>query len=194
MSKSKVCTKCSLEKPLADFYKCKNNKDGLWGSCKECVRSKSKEYAKENKEKISKYQGEYYRKNKQKIMKYYGEYYLANQEGLKEHSREYYNNNKEAQAYNNAQWKKKNKSKVNANNAKRRAVKLRATPPWADLSKIQEVYDEAHRLTELLGIDMHVDHIIPLQGELVSGLHVHSNLQILTYVDNLSKSNRFKFA
>lgn len=104
-------------------------------------------------------------------------YYLNNLEAKKKHSREYYQNNK---------------GQYNAYGAKRRATKLRATPPWADLGKIQEVYAEAQRLTELLGIEMQVDHIVPLQGQLVSGLHVHDNLQILTYVENGRKTNRFE--
>jgi hypothetical protein len=76
--------------------------------------------------------------------------------------------------------------------AKRRAAKLRRTPPWADMEAIKAVYEEARRLTRETGIDHHVDHEIPLQGELVSGLHVHNNLQILTGSENSRKKNRFE--
>ena len=62
--------------------------------------------------------------------------------------------------------------------------KIERTPPWADMEKIDEVYE-----TRAKGY--HVDHIVPLKGELVSGLHVHYNLQHLTAEDNLNKGNRY---
>lgn len=78
--------------------------------------------------------------------------------------------------------------------AKRRVVKLQRTPPWADQTAIKAIYAEAVRLKRETGVEYHVDHEIPLQGELVSGLHVHQNLQILTGSENSKKSNRFEVA
>jgi hypothetical protein len=75
--------------------------------------------------------------------------------------------------------------------ANRRAARLRRTPAWADLEKIEAVYAAAKLITELTGKPWHVDHIIPLQGETVSGLHVYENLQILPARENLRKHNRF---
>ena len=82
-------------------------------------------------------------------------------------------------------WARENPGKANAFTAKYRAKKLQATPAWSDLASIQEFY-------ELCPPNHHVDHVVPLQGELVSGLHVISNLQYLTATENLSKSNTFK--
>lgn len=65
-----------------------------------------------------------------------------------------------------------------------RAAKLQRTPPWADMSKIKEIYKKCPK-------DLVVDHIIPLQGKLVSGLHVPNNLQYLTYAQNSSKKNKY---
>lgn len=71
------------------------------------------------------------------------------------------------------------------------ARKLKATPAWVDMNKIAAVYAECQTLRDQ-GLDMEVDHIVPLKGELVCGLHVHYNLQILTGEDNRRKSNNFE--
>jgi hypothetical protein len=80
---------------------------------------------------------------------------------------------------------------VNAKNAKRRSAKLERTPLWADPAEIKEIYRQAVALEELTGIPFHVDHIIPLQGELVSGLHIAENMQLLPATENMGKGNRF---
>ena len=74
-------------------------------------------------------------------------------------------------------------------NALRRAAVKRATPAWADLDAIKAIYVEAGR-RRALGENVHVDHIIPLQGKTVCGLHVHWNLQIIPAAENLRKQNR----
>lgn len=91
-----------------------------------------------------------------------------NREKCREVSREHYRNNKEYYF---------------AKNAKARATKLNATPAWSNDINIQIIYEECPT-------GSHVDHIIPLQGLLVSGLHVEENLQYLTAIENISKSNK----
>ena len=88
-------------------------------------------------------------------------------------------------------WRENNRGLVNSHIASRRARKLQATPPWYDHDLVVQFYNAAQELTELTGIQFHVDHIIPLCGKNVSGLHVQTNLQILPYYENLSKSNNF---
>jgi hypothetical protein len=68
-------------------------------------------------------------------------------------------------------------------NAHKQAVKLR-TPSWADMEAIVQVYKQCP-------IGHQVDHIVPLRGELVSGLHVADNLQYLPASENRAKSNKF---
>jgi hypothetical protein len=65
----------------------------------------------------------------------------------------------------------------------RRAKLKKATPSWANLDKIKEIYLNCPK-------GYHVDHIIPLNGVNVSGLHIENNLQYLLAADNLKKSNK----
>lgn len=106
-------------------------------------------------------------------------YYLNNTEKKKEHSRIY--------AINNTAY-------ILAKNANYRAAKLKRTPLWlskSDKREIELIYKIATRVSKETGIDYHVDHKIPLQGDIVSGLHIPDNLQLLKASENLSKGNRF---
>jgi excisionase family DNA binding protein len=67
-------------------------------------------------------------------------------------------------------------------------------PPWANGEAIRAVYERAKSITRETGVPHHVDHIIPLQGEYVSGLHVEANLQVVPAVDNIRKRNKFDAA
>jgi len=73
---------------------------------------------------------------------------------------------------------------------KRHALELKATVAWADYEKIQDLYRESRRLTDLTGILHHVDHIVPLQGKSVCGLHVHYNMRVITAEENMKKHNK----
>lgn len=91
-------------------------------------------------------------------------------------------------------WKLRNPHRVQADGAKRRTSELQRTPKWLtneDFWLIEEVYELAILRSKLHGFSWHVDHIIPLQGELVSGLHVPANLQVIPWLDNIKKANKF---
>lgn len=86
----------------------------------------------------------------------------------------------------NRDYKKKNRKYYNSLEARRRATKLQATPLWLteeQLNQIKSFYTNCPEGYE-------VDHIIPLKGKNVRGLHVPWNLQYLTKNENRSKSNR----
>jgi hypothetical protein len=92
-----------------------------------------------------------------------------------------------------AKQKAANPEKVNeklrVSGAKRRAAKLQRTPAWCNHELIKLIYAHATHIEEL-GIKCHVDHIVPLQGKKVCGLHVHNNLSVVTDLENLKKNNR----
>jgi len=78
--------------------------------------------------------------------------------------------------------------------ALRRAAKLQRTPAWLTdkhRKEIAAIYKRAAQITARTGIAHHVDHILPLQGKNISGLHVPSNLQILTETENKTKGNTY---
>lgn len=133
-------------------------------------------------------------------------YYYTNKEERLQKQREYYYRKREerlqyAQANKDrrkeymSEYQKEKKHVVNAINSKRRAKKLQATPQWLttnDLDQIREFYFLAKTASEVFGVKCHVDHIIPLQGKEVCGLHVPWNLQVLEASANISKGNKMK--
>jgi hypothetical protein len=95
--------------------------------------------------------------------------------------------------YNVQRYASKNPAKVNAKSMKRHTSKMNRTPPWLTkdhFKQIEDMYARAKIAEDFTGEKYHVDHIIPLQGKTVSGLHVPWNLQLLPAVKNFSKGNR----
>lgn len=129
---------------------------------KEEYLTKQKLYRVKNKDKLSSGKKEYYKENKEHLLNYYKE------------------------------WRSLNVHKQNEYSARKRYLKKKSKFLLnKEFSKeIINFYKEAKRLTLETGIQYHVDHIVPLQGEHVSGLHVPWNLQILTAKENIEKRNK----
>lgn len=186
------CSRCKTAKSLDKFNKDSSKKRGYSSYCKSC----KKERESETKQQIKARRKEYYKRNKDTILKQQKEsrnrcserikkYEEQRRGSRKDYNRNLYLNNKEERIKRSLEWAKKNPGKKNAHNAKRRATRLNATPPWADLEAIKEFYKNCPE-------GYHVDHIVPLQHNLICGLHVLENLQYLTAEDNLSKSNKWE--
>lgn len=152
--------------------------DGLQSQCRDCCNKNRKPY-KKTKEQSARHWATWYSKNGKVLCEKIKEKYWKNPEKLRAKSRLY------GRLY---------PEKINANRAKRHAAKLQRIPKWlteSDWIEIRWVYTLAKQISKETGISYQVDHIIPLQGKNISGLHCPQNLQILTQKDNVGKSNRF---
>jgi hypothetical protein len=92
-------------------------------------------------------------------------------------------------------WRDANPGKERERVVRRRVSKIHRTPSWLNSGhnfEIECIYTYCAALRNL-GLNYHVDHIIPLRGDLVSGMHVPWNLQVLTAKENLTKSNRVNY-
>lgn len=117
-------------------------------------------------------------------------YYAKHRDRLKDAAKAYYNGcmktdeGRRKRSERSAEFRKNNPHLYAASTAKRKSAKLRATPPWADLTEIKEFYRNTPE-------GCHVDHIVPLQNTQVCGLHVIDNLQYLPARENIRKNNKF---
>jgi len=114
-----------------------------------------------------------------------------NPDKMKSRRAKYYTENAAKESAQAAKWRRENAGKVNTLQAERRACQLQRTPKWADLAAIAIVYRICEQLEKEYGIPLAVDHVIPLQGKFVSGLHIACNLQIIPASENSRKRNRF---
>lgn len=158
--------------------------------CVTCYNAYGSEWKKRNRASCTATSRKWNEANREKIRAVKNAWNKANPEGQKARSRKWYEANKGKSFENHYRWAERNPDKVTAAAARRRASLLRATPAWADNEAILAVYREARQIAELTGAEHHVDHIVPLQGKNVCGLHVHYNLQVLQGRINRSKGNR----
>jgi|688.fasta_scaffold625812_1 hypothetical protein len=172
----KTCTVCKENKPVNQFelQRCQ---------CLDCRKSYSKVrraayYARTRESSILKTKL-WREQNPEKKVQFRKAEYLVNAEAAKEAARKY-----------RAQYP----AKTNAWSRKHQLSKRMQTPKWLtqdDHWMIEQAYELAALRTKLFGFSWQVDHIVPLQGKLVSGLHTPYNLQVIPAKHNQSKSNQF---
>lgn len=176
--KGNPCVVGSVQ-PLSCFYLDSRMKSGYRNVCKSCEK---------------RIQADRYRDNRDEILCRTKAYGKANRDVTRKASKTYYHNNREASIQRKLKWNRDNPEKANHAAAMYRAKTKQATPEW--LSKDQKdqilsVYKHAKECEILTGDKYHVDHIVPLRGENISGLHVPWNLQILPADVNISKGNKY---
>ena len=146
---------------------------------------------KENQKRIAR---EWYERNKELTKERARARDLANPEAATARKAKWREENKEKHNEINRAWRAENKDKRAAYEAKRRAAKLQRTPKWLSedhLWMMQQAYELAALRAKMFGFEWHVDHIVPLQGKQVCGLHVPWNLQVIPGTDNIKKSNKW---
>jgi hypothetical protein len=159
----------------------------------EARREYDRQYRAENAEAVRERKRQWHAENAEAVRERCRQYYAENAKSVRERIRQYRAENAEAARERCRQYRANNPHKVNALSAKRRAAKIQRTPQWlsdTQLEQIEAFYKQAKDLTDLSGTEHHVDHIVPLQGKTVSGLHVPWNLQVITAKENLSKNNK----
>lgn len=188
----KTCSKCKEAKPLSEFHKNRVSVDGLTAACKSYNKTASRlryaedgSYRESNKLASAKWR----KANPDRCRELAGRCYRAKRiESEVVESEE----ERSAQARKNELERKQRlpdyyKAALNAWGHSQRRNRV---PPWAKLASFLPIY--ADRIT--CGPEYVVDHIIPLSGKFVSGLHVPANLQILTREQNQAKGNNFELA
>jgi len=160
---SKVCTGCLKDLPLCSFYAHKKGKFGKRSKCKICYNKHIQSWKDANPNKVHQYTMTSRNRNRDRYKSSYN------------------------------RWQAQNRDRKNAKEAHRRAYKLQASPEWMTeegKDDIKSMYNLAKKFEALCGIKYHVDHIVPLKGENICGLHVPWNLQLLPASTNIKKSNK----
>jgi len=160
----------------------------------EARKAYQKEYAERNKEKAYARVKAWREANPDKWAAQSKRYAQKHPEKIVEKTTRWVSNNPEYAAKVSKRSRIKHADRVLANKAKYRADKIQRTPKWVDSEElwiIKEIYKLAIARTKLHGFSWHVDHIIPLNGKTVSGLHVANNLQVIPGELNLLKNNKY---
>lgn len=198
----KRCSKCGEVKPSgADHFRPSKWADGWTAECRACLgRRDAARYAADP-AKFAAYKAAWNEANRERVQARMAAYRSANREALRtrraanyavgyEQGARYRAANRELLVARTLAWRAANPDKAAALCARYAATKLRATPSWADAALVDAYYALARAMTEATGVPHHVDHIEPLRGKHVCGLHNEFNLQVLPARDNQTKNNR----
>lgn len=157
--------------------------------CCQCVSAYARNWKESNPEKSAKVNSEWRGRNKETVKQWKSDSQKRNRVSANVRNKKWADANREQlRAYSSA-WQKANPAKVVAKSMRRHAAKLQRMPAWADHKAIEQTAQIA-RVT-WPDVEIHVDHVVPLRGPTVSGLHVHRNLQITTGPANRAKATHF---
>lgn len=174
---SNGCVSCALEYVL-------NNKEKR--SLQENKRRK------QNKERYNAYNKKYKQENKEIVRERSKQYYQQNKESIIEKTTKYYNTHLEEAIKRTKDWQKQNPKKVRNIRQRANIKRKQAIPLWEvnEREEINALYDLRDKLTKETGIEHVVDHIVPISGNVVCGLHTLCNLRVITEKENLQKGKK----
>ena len=191
------CKPCEVEYKKA-YYEANadkvREKTRRWTNDNKARKSAAdKAYREANAETIKARQQDYYlnRGGKEKHLAVSRKWRELNKEKALDNESRYRDRNREVCNARIASWKRSNKGLVTHYQRRREADLGQRVPSWADSGKIAALYAEASRMRSD-GLNVHVDHIVPLRGKKVSGLHCENNLRIIPSEENLRKSNKWE--
>lgn len=171
----KKCSTCAETKELSEFGKNSCKKDGLCAACKSCRNARRKAGYYKNPEKSIALASAWNKANREKCRAAGKARHAKNPEKLRSAARARYARQSQVIKAEQKLYRANNPAKCKALKALRRARKLCATPKWLDQFQKFEIslfYAQASLMTKQRGEPYHVDHIVPLKGENVCGLHV----------------------
>jgi hypothetical protein len=160
----------------------------------EKAHATDKRYSEKNRDKRNAYAKQYRKDNPEKVQEQNKAWAKANPEKIRAYGQKAVKAWLERNPDYQSNFYKANKERYIAASARRRAAQDSATPSWLtaiDKAMIQEMYDVSEARYIQTGIKHHVDHIVPINGKGVAGMHVPWNLQVITAHENLSKGWRF---